>query len=889
MDELTPREQDIARLMVNGLSTREIAEELFLAYSTVRSYIRDLYSKLYVHSFEEAVDKIMALGLLSDNYARIRSNHNFPALTSPLIGRQPELDIIATRLTDQTTRLITLLGPGGMGKTRLALEVGWVHRAIFTDGAYFIALQPLQNPHHILNAIADALPVQIRDEDDLLAQLQEYLSPRHMLLVLDNVEHLLDGGVQIITDLLLSAPNLWLLVTSREALNVRDEWLLALNGLSYPAQLDDEAVLSAPAIQLFTERAQRLRPDFDVAAEAEAMLEICHLVEGLPLALEIAASWTKIATCDSIVDQIRAGLNFLASRFRDMPARHRSMQAVFDHSWHLLTEHEQQVLPRLAIFRGGFTREAALTVAGATWADLISLVEKSLIRVESAERYGMHELLRQYAQKQLREEESAVLAAHCSYFTAFMVEREADIKGRRQLAALDEIEADFENVRMAWLFAVDQQDDDTLEAMLESLYWYCELRHRLAHSQELLRNAWEKIDSTKYPLLWARLRAYYTNTVNNIWGQPTMDRERFVSNLWALIDPCWEIAHLHKSPYDIAFCEMIRGKIQHDAVHTQLKSQRSGGFGTSIKALENSLHLYTELGDEFYIAFIEYKLFWVYWMSAKPEEANTASQRSYALAKKIGDTIRSGHALNIIADRYTMQTIGDYEGALQQFQEVQQIAYETGDGYLASINGQNLCRTLWTLGRFIEAEQFARNLLPAIRDINEGLHEATLLQYLSLCYCMREDYIQAENYAVASRNLVTDRTEWEKSIIYWPKVVIAIGQDDYETLKQCLHLLLRLAIGPTYGLLGDLINPLPFAPFWLAHIGQAENAASIMGLMNQHPAESAVRWTKKWPAYQRLRQRLETDLEPDDFAAAYNKGATLDLQTVVKSVGELLS
>ncbi len=885
--QLTAREQDIARLMVAGLKPREIAEELVLAYSTVRSYQRDLYSKLDVHGADEAVDKIEALGLLDDNFSPTTTNHNLPAIGSPLIGRQPELDILAERLVDPTTRLVTLLGPGGIGKTRLALEAAWVNRQVFANGAYLVALQPLRTSKDMLNAIVDALPLQSQDGGDQLAQLKAYFKEKHLLLILDNFEHLLDG-VNFVTDLLAAAPGLWVLVTSRGALNVRDEWLLSLNGLAYPAHFDIETVQDAPAVQLFAERVQRVRSDFTIATETEAVVDICRLVEGLPLALEIAASWTKVAACNSIATEIQSGLDFLANRFQDMPARHHSMRAVFDHSWNLLTKHEQQILPRLAVFRGGFTREAALAVSQATWADLASLVEKSLIRLEGNERYGMHELLRQYAEDRLDEEQPTILAAHCAFFTTFMAERDADIKGRRQLPALDEIEADFDNVRMAWLHAVERQDVDALDAMLESLYWFCGFRARFSQSRDLLHHAWKNLDAEKFPTIWARLRTHHARDETNFWSQLPDDRSQHLQELRALIEPCQPILQQQGNMADIAFYELVRGKIEQDAVLAGISHGDTGNYQQAQQLMEHSNQVFAEIGDDFYIGLARYKIAWLYFLADMREKGLAAIHESLEIRRNSGDVIGSGETLSTLTNFDTIAQ-GNFELALQQIKEVQYIAREAGDLYLVSCNGASLCYVLWSLGRFKEAQHIAQELLPIAREINERLLEARFLQYFSLTHSMDETYNQASEYATKSQSLMGSTVEWEKEITHRPLAIIAAGQNGYAALKTHLFVLLATALLPNKRQPGHLITSLPLALFWLEHQGQAEYAASIMGLMASHPAESAVRWAGKWPAYRRLCQLLETELGPEQFAVARQQGAALDLRTVVESLIDMLN
>lgn len=885
--KLTSREQDIARLMVNGLSTREISEELILAYSTVRSYLRDLYSKLHVHGFDEAVDKIESLGLLQDEPSSIiNRKHNLATLSNQLIGRQTELETLSHLLTKSTTQLITLLGPGGIGKTRLALEVGTLIWQQFTDGTFFVNLQSQQTDKDVLNAIIDTLPIQ-NQPNNQQTQLETYLSQRHMLLILDNFEQIM-SGTEVVTSLLTAAPQLRILITSRKALNVIDEHICPLIGLPFSYQEQDSNALDYPSVQLFVERALRVRPSFSVDDEIDGILQICRTVEGLPLALEIAASWTKVAICENIATEIQNGIDFLASRFNDISPRHRSMRVVFDHSWSMLTLHEKDILPRLSVFKDGFTQEAAHWVAGATWADLASLVEKSLIQMDILGRYNIHELLRQYSEENLNDKQADTLVAHCTFFTNFMAEREADIKGQRQLSALDEIEADFENVRVAWLYAIEEQDTVALEAMLECLYWFSNFRVRVPQSLEMLRQALESVDAEQHPLLWVRLRSRFTRLSTEFWSQPANRRANHLAALRTLLEPCWEILQHHNSPADMAFCELLRGKIEQDGVRADVDNQHPDGYQLAAQSMKHSIRLYAELDDSFYLGLAKYKVAWLYLLYARRDKAQSAIHESLEICQEIGDIIGAGRALSFIVD-FDTTAMGQYDLALQQAREIQQIAEKNGDLFTINYNGHILCDILFKLGRFSEGKLLAQRLLPFAQDLNDKLQHAFFLQQISLINSMSEDYTNALGFANASHALIGDTVNWEQMIIHRPLAAIACGQEDYVALKQHLTVLLTLACSDTKGQPGYLIEYLPLALFWLTHEGQVEYATSIIGMMASHSAESTIRWAAKWPAYQRLYQSLEDELETEKFQSVYRQGANLNLREVVETILDSLT
>lgn len=391
------------------------------------------------------------------------------------IGREKEYRDILQLLAQPDCRLLTLVGPGGIGKTRLALQLGALLRDRFARGSFVVYLQPLRSAEFFASAIADALGMSLTGQEPPLVQLARYLSDKEALIILDNFEHLLDATDQLAI-LLASTPQIKYLVTSREAMNLQEEWLFTVAGLAFPANSDSYlAGQNDDAVQLFNERARRVHPDFALTKEVEAVIQICQLVEGLPLALELAAAWRKTLNCQAIADEIRGGLAFLTTRHRNVLARHHSMQTVFDQTWRRLAEPEQAVFKRLSVFRGGFLRDAAAVVAGASLPILSTLMDKSLLRLEGNGRYQIHELLRQYAAEKLEQSADDVVqtqADHANFYIQFLHERSDDVFGHHQRDALHAIRADLDNIRIAWLWAVAQGDAAALGKSCDALGMY---------------------------------------------------------------------------------------------------------------------------------------------------------------------------------------------------------------------------------------------------------------------------------------------------------------------------------------------------------------------------------------------------------------------------------
>lgn len=389
-----------------------------------------------------------------------------PNPLTPFFGRQTELREIQNLLRNPDCRLLTLVGPGGTGKTRLAIETAVLSQDLFAQGICFVDLQSIYSTELLVPTISEAFQIPVSGQESPLDQLLSYLRDQELLLILDNFENVLEGA-GLLSDLLLQTTNLKILVTSRGALNLLEEFLYPVGGMPYPGAEDGEGdILQYPSVQLFAASARRVRRDFNLDEEYEGVLRICRLVEGMPLALELAASWVKIMRCNEIAAEIQRNIQFLSTSLRNLPERHRSIQAVFEHSWVMLSEHERSVFMRLSIFRGGFKREAAAYVAGASLPVLSSLVNQSLLNRfvpegerKNVARFQIHELLRQNAADRLAEspqDEAEAYERHCQYYMNLLNELSRRFDQGDQVATLAEVRADHENIRAAWLYAVDQ-------------------------------------------------------------------------------------------------------------------------------------------------------------------------------------------------------------------------------------------------------------------------------------------------------------------------------------------------------------------------------------------------------------------------------------------------
>ncbi len=395
-------------------------------------------------------------------YERIRAalarRHNLPPQPTPFVGREAELAEIARLLDDPDCRLVTILGPGGIGKTRLALQAAMARTDAFMEGVFFVPLAGIGAADFLASAIAAALQCPLAGPQDPQAQLLDYLRGKEMLLVLDSFEHQLEG-VALLVEILQNAPEVKLLVTSRQRLNLRWEWCFEIAGLEFPRGEMTDGIEEYNAVRLFQQTARQSHRRFALTeGDRPAVARICRLVEGMPLGIELAAAWVGTHSCAEIVHEIERGLGFLATPLRDVPERHRSVRSAFERSWQLLTPSEQQMFMRLSVFYG-FSPQAAGEVTGASPAILKSLADKSLLRRAPSGRYEMHELLRQYAAEKLAAAPAAhdeTHDRHCTYYAALLQGQEAALAGAGAMEAVAAIRAEIANVHAAWRWAATQ-------------------------------------------------------------------------------------------------------------------------------------------------------------------------------------------------------------------------------------------------------------------------------------------------------------------------------------------------------------------------------------------------------------------------------------------------
>jgi predicted ATPase/DNA-binding XRE family transcriptional regulator len=425
------------------------------------------------------LDLIPALARMEPEPAAERFTSGLPIPPTLLIGREHEIAMIVRQLQDPACRMLTLTGPGGVGKTRLAIEAAHQLEGEFSDGVYFLSMAGTNATELIIPAIADALGLLFSGSLNAEDQLISYLRQKEILLVCDNFEHIL-AGAGLLSQVLQQVPKVKLLLTSREQLHLQWEWVFEVQGLPVPERALPGTLETNSAIALFLQRARQATGTLSLTDEnAETLIRICRLVDGLPLAIELAASWVRLMSPGEIAHELERGLDLLETTLADVPARHRSIRSVFEHSWDLLTDEERAILMRLSLFQGGFTRQAAQQVAGTNLLLLSSLVSKSLVRhSKNPDRYDLHELIRQYSFTRLKTnpaEEAQALEQYAGYYSQWIAAQEGPFKSEQQPHISQLIRAETGNWHASWEWAIQSWRLDLLRRMSACLNWYFEV------------------------------------------------------------------------------------------------------------------------------------------------------------------------------------------------------------------------------------------------------------------------------------------------------------------------------------------------------------------------------------------------------------------------------
>ncbi len=705
-----------------------------------------------------ALHQVVAPGLRSD-FPPIRTLDahptNMPPFPTALVGRDEEVTRLAISLRDDGTRLVTLTGPGGTGKTRLALEVAHELLGHFSDGVFVIDLSPVTDASLVVAQIAAALSLKESGGRRLQETLHDYLASKAMLFVIDNFEQVMDAASEV-ASLLSSGPDVRVLVTSREPLRIAGEQEFAVPPLSLPSSSSPrlEEAEQSPAVALFTERARGVRADFDLTEDnVAAVIAICRRLDGLPLAIELAAARIKVLSPHGLLDRLDHSLKLLSSGRRDASERQRTLRGAIQWSYELLSEGEQRLFRRLGVFSGGWTIKAAEAVCDRgdlkleVLDGLASLVDKSLVRglAGDDERFSMLETIREFAVERLEEsgEAEEIRRTHAEYFEGFVQQLYPNLQGPAQAATLETLEGERANFEMALQWSAIHEADLALQLASQTWgFWLTRgylttARRWLDQVLSLAGNA-----STAGARAWRGL-----STV----AAPQGDTETAVSAAQVAVSVSKEL----NDDEAMSRALVCLGGAMVDAAD----------LGGARKYYEDSLKLDEKLGDERGVAVSFINLGYIALLEARLEEAGGLFERSLNIFEKIGDKEGSSVALGNIANARLAS--GDLSAATFSFRQALATAVD-----------------LW----YRDAMANALEGIAAILALQDSLDQAAVV--IGACETLRAD--------TGSSREQFERTTYEETMIQLrehmpPQQLSKYLSEGEQSVDRVIHHQLRLA------------------------------------------------------------------------------------------------
>ena len=760
---------------------------------------------------------------------------NLPTTPTPFIGRQNSLSHVLQLLTaEPACHLVTIVGAGGIGKTRLAIQAAHQLAPHFRDGVYLVSLAHTNDSKLLFTALAEAIQFAFYGGLTAEEQLLNHLANRQLLLILDNFEHLI-GGASPLSQIIARAPQVKLLVTSRELLHLQEEWSLPIRGMGYPTPsdtlaLDDLAPYSA--VQLFLQRARQSWGQFALtASDIPHLLHICQLVGGNPLGLELAAAWVRMMSCAEIAQEIERNLDFLSTSLQNVPERHRSLRAVFEYSWQFLSDQERQVLRQLAVFRGGFDAAAAAEVVGATPHALLALVDKSLVRRTETGRYDLHTLVRQYGAEKLQtavSETTTTQSRHSRYYAAFTRRCEQQLKGEQQHQALNDLASNRDNTLAGWRWAVANHDLTAVQQYLEGLWLFGEMRGWFQASETLFAQAVASLrrpppgshsenPDPQHQIVLGQLLARQ--------GCATF-RLGFLAQGRSLLQESLAILqnHVPATHREIAFTLLWLGVGFPDQPHAS-------------EMLNQSHALFEAEGDKWGASFALQCLALLAELEGDFQTSATYHQQATAQLAQVGDRRLQAFSTNALGR--IAQGLGDYSRAAQLLEEALTVRQSFGDRVGMTQSLLALGITAVSQGNYPTADQHLNHSLALSREIQNRVGTANALAHLGALHRLRGDFAAAhvslqESLTIA--NAVNHpRTQ---ALVQQQLGLLAQAQGDLPLAAG--YLAQSIAISQPSGFDSDTARSLCYQALIGCQLGQAELARTslqqVIPLLQPAPA-----------------------------------------------------
>lgn len=734
---LEPWREEGHRLLMLALARSGQRSAALAQYDRCRRTLREVFDAAPAEATTALAERV--------KLALRGPQHNLPPPTTAFIGRSEEVSTLHRILGDPANRLITLVGPGGIGKTRLALQVAAERIDRHLGGVWVVSLAPLLDDADIVPAIVEALRIPPLPGDNPLQTLVSFLRPRDALLLLDNLDHLLTAdNLDTISRLLAAAPELQIMVASRTRLYLQLERVIEIDGLPYPPSQMAMTASNCAAIELFVQCAQKQDAAFALTPQnGDAIVRLCQLVEGMPLALELAAAWMRTLTVAKVVEEITKSVDFLTSTLRDAAPRHRSLRAVFDSSWRMLTAAEQAAYAGAAVFRGGFDAAAARAVIDASPALLARLRDQSLLRRDADGRFRRHPMLLQFAIAHLQADAprwAESMRCHIHYFAQMLEEQTPALYSAAQPVALAAIRRELDNIWQAWRLAGEQRDFAFFDAVLDAMLLVFDILGLMRTASELCRSAGQQLAREDFQTPAERIVAARVQALEGV--------------------------------AEFRLGNFARARELTEAAHAVMTAERATPWvlGHTHIFLGGA---YFGLGDlERTLAEFHHAL-----------DAYTAADSAWGCATALGN----------IAEMHMVW--GAHGQALDYAERAQRLAEPTGNPYLLAHNTYRLAVLLAGAGDYPAAQRYQQASLRYAQQLNYASGEGMAIASLGDIAFATGDFVEAERRFADAVELHRTAGNWmdeARALVRQAEATLALAQ--LEICRALLHTALRKAM-----------------------------------------------------------------------------------------------
>ena len=676
--------------------------------------------------------------------------HNLPTQLTTFIAREEEINLIHEYLSKDDIRLVTLIGPPGIGKTRLSIEAARARLQDFSDGVFFVALAPLEDSNLIAPTIVQMLGFVESDRKSPVDLLKEGIGAKRMLLVLDNVEHLIESVAPLVSDLLVACPRLKILTTSRESLRIPGEWLYPVRALDVPpfdvlgesSFVDSETDEKFPALRLFVERARAVQPDFALNPDnLQAVITICSQLDGLPLAIELVAARMRLMSPQSLLERLNDQFILSADGMRAQPTRQKTLHDAIAWSYNLLSTEEQGLFARLSVFLGGFTLEAAeaifsRTVTKNSVSNLItSLLDKSLLQrafdreVYGEPRFNMLVTVQQFALNCLRrmDEEATVRDWHLAYFLDLAEQADKEAHGPNQVEWMDRLDLELDNFRTAFDRCLSSRQTEKLLRLFAALGWTWLVRWSTSESRSWLAKIRAVADCADYP-------ASYGQILNTMAHQE------------------WIVANFDKARSLVEESRAIWLKLGPDGERGLAETLYLSGmilimepdYNNAASYFEQSFELFQKCGDKWGMAFAKFFVGNVANMRGENVSALVWLKQSLDLFRELGDPWGLARSSQWLGQLFLEQ--GDYEKARLYFEQHLKLDEELHFKQGIAVALYDLGNLYRYQGDYDQAEQYYKKSLRISREYRLNLNGSNDLYNLGMIALHQNNYLTAGSY-----------------------------------------------------------------------------------------------------------------------------------------------